>query len=176
MTTKKSSKKSGGKSSAAKSGSKKSGGRKTGGKKSAAPAKGTAKAGSAKGRSVKAGAKKVAARSAGRATKGVAANRSASARERALIGNCLGLVEAGAIVKGAVVRVGGIPSSAFDVDKKMEEMGVITANQCLIVRDLILDIVHEFPCQLGAGALSIDPSTKARAIRDQVKDNAAKPE
>lgn len=93
----------------------------------------------------------------------------------ALVGNCLGLSEAGAIVRSAVVKEGGISPSQYDVDKKLEEMGVITPDQCTIVKEMILEDVRAFPCDIDDGDVSFDPSTVARDIRDQVKDNSGRP-
>ena len=154
-------------------GSKKSGGKKSAAKKSTAPSKGSKKA-AARDEGRTAGARE--------ATRGVAKATGGVARDRAvtdvvvLKGNCLGLVEAGAIVEHAVVTVGGIAPGDYNVDKRLEQMGVFTPNQCVIVKQMILNDVRGFPCDIDDGDVSFDPGTVARVIRDQVKDNAAKPQ
>ena len=154
-----------------KGGGRKTSGKKAGSKKSAASGKSDKKA-AAKG-SKAAAAKgsprnRAAQKATGRATK-------SRAGTAAFVGTCLGLVEAGAIVEHAVRSVGGISSADYDIDKKMEQMGVITANHCTLVKQMILNDVRSFPCDINDGAISIDPSTVARAVRDQVKDNSARP-
>lgn len=150
MTTKKHSKKS----------QKKSAADKSGGKKATASK-------SKKGTTKKATTKK------GASKKGASKTVAAATASAALKGNCLGLVEAGAIVEHAVVSVGGIDPGDYDIDKKMEQMGVITPNQCTLVKQMILNDVRAFPCKIDDGDISVEPSTVARALRDQVKDNAA---
>jgi hypothetical protein len=174
--------KSGGKKAASrKTGGKKTGVKKAGIKKSAATAEGGKKA-TAKGASRKTGArqaasgKKAATTRAATATRGIAKVQPMTAVAEALIGNCIGFGTAGTFVERAVIDVGGINPADFDIDKKFEEMGVITPNHCALVRQRVLNSVRAFPCTIDDGDVSCDPGDKARVMRDAVQANAGKPQ
>ena len=172
--------KSGGKMAASsKTGGKKTGVKKAGAKKSAASAKGGKKA-TAKGASRKTGAGKAASRT-GRKASGLGAVKASKAVVEAqaltaaeeLKGDCLDFSTAGFIVENAVIAIGGISPGDFDIDKKLEQMGVFTPNKCTLFKQRVLDDVR-IDCDIDDGDVPNAPGDKARTVRDSVKANARK--
>jgi len=176
MATKKASKKSQKKSDKKNEGQdKKRASKKSGNRNSAASSKSSKKA-SAKGGTRKAAAQKSGSSNGKKAAKASARVREMSAPADQLIGNCIGSGTAGTLIERAVIAVGGISPSAFDIDKKFEQMGVISANQCTQVRQRVLNAVRAFPCTINDGAVTCAPGDKARAMRDAVVANAGSPQ
>lgn len=154
------------KSQASKIGGKKSG-KKPASKKAASSKAGGQKAVS---RPAAIGAKKRAARAGNGAAK---RSTTVGAKKRAVAaaamqGNCVDISTAGFIVERA------IGSSSFDIDKTLEQMGLISDNQRLIFKQQVLNDVRALGCTISDGAVPNDGKTTARAVRDAIVLTAGK--
>jgi len=162
---KKASKKASKKAASSKAGGQKAGSKSgaVGAKKSAAvkAGKGGAK-GSAKG-AAKGASKGSAAKGSG--AKGVAATKMMTP---AMQGNCVDISTAGFIVEQA------IGSSNFDIDKTLEEMGLISDNMRLIFKQQVLNDVRSLGCTISDGDVPNDGNTTAREVRDAIHLKAGK--
>ncbi len=173
-------KKSGKKSSSKKAASKKTTRPQSSGKKGGGQRASSSKSGKGTtARGGKGGAKKASKSPAKRTTKKGTRTRTARAMvaptgaTRGVVARCLAFGQAAAIVRAAVIAVGG---NGFDIDRTLEQMGVITENQCTVVTRRILDDVRSVPCNINDGAAACSPSTEARSLAESVADNASSPE
>lgn len=81
-------------------------------------------------------------------------------------GNCLTLSRAGVIVQEAV------PNGPQDIDKTLEEVGLITDDQRLVFREDVFDGVLEAGCQIDRSDIPIDGDNTLREVRDTIQAKA----
>jgi hypothetical protein len=88
------------------------------------------------------------------------------ATAEAVKGNCLDLATAGQIVENAV------NSSAFDIDKTLEQMGLISPGRRQIFRQDVLNSVRNLGCQINDTSVPNAADDTARNVRDTIVDEA----
>lgn len=85
-----------------------------------------------------------------------------------LVGNCIGLGTASFIVRTA------IGSSAFDIDKTLEQMGLISQNLRDDFKQRVLNAVRARPCTINDGDVPNGASTTAREVRDAIQSRSGR--
>jgi hypothetical protein len=81
-------------------------------------------------------------------------------------GNCLTLSRAGVIVQEAV------PNGPQDIDKTLEEVGLIIDDQRLVFREDVFDGVLEAGCQIDKSDIPMDGDNTLREVRDTIQAKA----
>jgi hypothetical protein len=81
-------------------------------------------------------------------------------------GACLDLATAGVIVQDAV------PNGPQDIDKTLEEVGLITDDQRLVFREDVFDGVVEAGCKINRGDIPADGDNTLREVRDTIQAKA----
>lgn len=81
-------------------------------------------------------------------------------------GTCLDLATAGMIVQDA------IPNGPQDIDKTLEEVGLITDDQRLVFRESVFDGVTEAGCKINRGDIPADGDNTLREVRDTIQAKA----
>ena len=81
-------------------------------------------------------------------------------------GNCLDLSTAGQIVENAV------NSSNFDIDRTLEQMGLITPGRRQIFRQDVANNVRNLGCQINDTSVPNAANDTARTVRDTIVDEA----
>jgi hypothetical protein len=81
-------------------------------------------------------------------------------------GSCLDLATAGVIVQDAV------PNGPQDIDKTLEEVGLISNDQRLIFREDVFDGVLEAGCKINRSDIPADGDNTLREVRDTIQATA----
>jgi hypothetical protein len=81
-------------------------------------------------------------------------------------GDCLGLGRASEIVQEC-------SRGPHDIDKTLEQVGLISDNERLVFRECVFDKVLSSECQISREDIPNDADTTLREVRDTISDLAS---